>query len=284
MNRLLSIGVTAASLALAVPASAQLQSREAIALQDQILQLQHDIQALQAQQQRAPAPQGYYAQPPGYAQGASSDIVSQLLTRVNNLEDEVRQLRGRVDDLQNNLQQSTADLNKQFDDLRFQLQNPGGSASAGAPPPRPVPPARPPQEAAVVPPPPPPRPAPAGALEPGTAAFQRGDYATAAKEAQQVLNRRASPNAYDAQFLLAQSYAGMHDWSRAAIAYDDAYNRAPKGSHAEAALLGLAISLTAISERRAACETITKLHSQFPHPSPRLIPQINGVAARAGCA
>jgi TolA-binding protein len=282
MNRLLSIGVTAASLALAVPASAQLQSRDAIALQDQILQLQHDIQALQAQQQGAPAPQGYYAQPPGYAQGASSDIVSQLLTRVNNLEEEVRQLRGRVDDLQNNLQQSTADLNKQFDDLRFQLQNPGASVSAGAPPPRPVTPPRPAQEAALVPSPPPPR--PAGVLETGNAAFQHGDYATAAKEAQQVLNRRASPNAYDAQFLLAQSYAGMHDWSRAAIAYDDAYNRAPKGSHAEAALLGLAISLTAISERRAACETITKLHSQFPHPSPRLIPQINGVTARAGCA
>jgi TolA-binding protein len=280
MNRLLSIGAAMASLALAVPASAQLQSREAIALQDQILQLQHDIQALQAQQQGTPGPQGYYAQPPGYAQGASSDIVSQLLTRVNNLEEEVRQLRGRVDDLQNNLQQSTADLNKQFDDLRFQLQNPGASTSAGAPPPRPV--TRPAQEAAVVPSPPPPR--SAGALETGDAAFQRGDYATAAKEAQQVLNRRASSNAYDAQFLLAQSYAGMHDWSRAAIAYDDAYNRAPKGSHAEPALLGLAISLTAINERRAACETITKLHSQFPHPSPRLIPQINGVAARAGCA
>ncbi|MBV8458059.1 MAG: hypothetical protein JO122_15750 [Acetobacteraceae bacterium] len=277
MNRLLSIGAALASLALAVPASAQLQSREAIALQDQILQLQHDIQALQAQQQGAPAPQGYYAQPPGYAQGASSDIVSQLLTRVNNLEEEVRQLRGRADDLQNNLQQSTADLNKQLDDLRFQVQNPGAATSVGAPPPRPA------QEAALVPSPPPP-PRPAGALETGNAAFQRGDYATAAKEAQQVLNRRASPNAYDAQFLLAQSYAGMHDWSRAAIAYDDAYNRAPKGSHAEAALLGLAISLTAINERRAACETVTKLHSQFPHPSPRLIPQINGVTARAGCA
>jgi TolA-binding protein len=277
MNRLLSIGVTVASFALAVPASAQLQSREAIALQDQILQLQHDIQALQAQQQGAPAPQGYYAQPPGNAQSGGSDIVSQLLTRVNNLEEEVRQLRGRVDDLQNNVQQSTADLNKQFDDLRFQLQNPGAA------PPRPETRPRPAQETAIVPSPPPPRPAPAGALEAGNAAFQRGDYGTAAKEAQQALNRRASPNAYDAQFLLAQSYAGMHDWSRAAIAYDDAYNRSPKGGHAEAALLGLAISLTAINERRAACETITKLHSQFPHPSSRLVQQINGVTARAGC-
>ena len=92
-----------------------------------------------------------------------------------------------------------------------------------------------------------------------------------------------SPRAYDAQYLLAQSLAGQHQWSRAAIAYDDTYNRSPKGGHAQEALLGLAISLTAINEKRAACDTLTKLHKEFPTARPELRDQITGVAQRAGC-
>ena len=43
----------------------------------------------------------------------------------------------------------------------------------------------------------------------------------------------------------------------------------PKGGHAQEALLGLAISLTAINEKRAACDTLTKLHTEFPTPAAR---------------
>ena len=41
--------------------------------------------------------------------------------------------------------------------------------------------------------------------------------------------------------------------------------------------------MTAINEKRAACETIAKLHTQFPKPNPELQPQIQGVVNRAGC-
>ncbi len=233
----------------------------------------------------APAYAQYYAQPPGYAQaqGTNSDLTAQLVNRVTALEDEVRQLRGRVDELQNTLNQTSADLGKRIDDMRFQMQS-GTGGKPSAPPTRIA--ANTTSPATVAPPPPPastgPR-TPEVVLQQGYAALKQQDYAGAQKAAEEVLGKRNSPRAYDAQYLLAQSLAGQHQWSRAAIAYDDAYNRSPKGSHAQTALLGLAISMTAINEKRAACETITKLHAQFSKPNPELQPQIQGVVERAGC-
>jgi TolA-binding protein len=287
-------------LGLAAPAAAQMQSREAISLQDQILELRHELEALQAQQGGGTAPPPYYPAPSG---GGSSDTVAQLLTRVSTLEDQTRELRGRVDELQNTVQRMGADLAKQIDDLKFQLQNPqaGGAAAAGptqspamqsaAPaslgtlpgigPPRS---SAPPTASAQAGPAPTAGPRrPEVALQEGYAALARGDYSAAQQDAQEVLSKRASPRAYDAQYLLAQSLAGQHQWSRAAIAYDDTYNRSPKGGHADEALLGLANSLTAINEKRAACDTLTKLHAEFPHPRAALHDQIAAANQRAGC-
>lgn len=228
----------------------------------------------------------YYAQPPGYvAQGSQSDLTAQLVNRVTALEDQVRQLSGRVDELQNALNQTNADLGKRIDDMRFQAQNGAGAAPPAAPPTRIA--ANTPPSSPGVPPPAAPQPTgprtPEVALQQGYADIKQGDYASAQKAAEEVLSKRNSPRAYDAQYLLAQSLAGQHQWSRAAIAYDDAYNRSPKGGHAQTALLGLAISMTAINEKRAACETISKLHTQFPKLNPELQPQVQGVVDRAGC-
>ena len=64
---------------------------------------------------RAPA----YHPPP--QQNGGSDLLAQLLTRVDALEEQVRQLRGRIDETQNQLQQQNADLGKRIDDLAFQI-------------------------------------------------------------------------------------------------------------------------------------------------------------------
>ncbi len=295
------------SLAVSPPAAAQMESREAISLQDQILELRHELEMMQAQQGGTAAPAPYYAQPayPAPSGGGSSDTVAQLLTRVSTLEDQMRDLRGRVDELSNTVQRMSADLGKQIDDLKFQLQNPQAASAAGSPVSGPAlqgqpatalgtlpEGALPPAGAVSLPPgptsqaarvqPPGPR-TPEVALQEGYAAFARHDYAAAQQDAQEVLSKRASPRAYDAQYLLAQSLAGQHQWSRAAIAYDDTYNRSPKGGHAEEALLGLANSLTAINEKRAACDTLTKLHAEFPRPRTELRDQISAAHQRAGC-
>jgi len=277
--------ITAAALLLASgcfahSAWAQVESREGIALQNQILELRAQIQALQNQIGRGG---GYSSPPPSSAGG--SDLVAQLLSRVSTLEDQVRQLRGQVDQTQNQVQRQGADLGKRIDDLSFQVQNPQGGLppSTGAvpakthittttqpaagnrcscslghrrhPPPPPgsfsgaPPPGQPPVPTGPV------KRTPELAMQEGNAALARRDYANAEQAAREVLNNyRTSPRAYDAQFLLAQALIGERQYSQAAIAYDDTYNRARKGAHAPEALLGLADSLIAINERKAACD------------------------------
>lgn len=294
MKRTIVLAATLAACLsfIAPPAGAQMETREAIALQDQILELRHELQMLQSRGVGA-VPQPYYAQPayPGAPPAGGSDIAAQLVTRVGALEEQMRQLRGRVDNLENEVQRGSADLSKQIEDLKFQMQN-GGGATATAAPPAPPPFSPPPSLGTVPGSPPTPPPAtaappgprtPETALQEGYAALARRDYAASEKIAQEVLSRRTSPRAYDAQFLLAQSLAGERQWSRAAIAYDDAYNRSPKGSHADESLLGLANSLTAINEKRAACETLTKLRTEFPRGKPELKDQIAATSQRAGC-
>ncbi len=277
------------------PAAAQIDSREGIALRDQILQLRHEVEGLRAQvanggggsylggAQRAPAVSG----------NGTSDMVVQLLDRMNGIEDEIRTLRGRIDELQNNEDQKIADLGKQLADLKFAVEHPGmagagpqaGGPAGAAKGTLPAPPEAPHRAATREP-----DHAPSsaahrsdGALAGAYAALDRGDYAAAEHGARAVLAHRAAPEAYDAQFLLAEALAGQHQWSRAAIAYDDAYNRSKQGAHAPAALLGLALSLTAINEHRAACETLAKLHAQYPRQGTALKNQAAAIARRAGC-
>jgi TolA-binding protein len=204
--------------------------------------------------------------------GSSGDLVAQLLDRVSRLEDEVRQLRGRIDEVANASQQAEADLNKKIDDLQFQLTQglPGGAATAKPPAPAP---------ASVA------RPTPEVALARGNAALARRDYATAEAMAREVLaDAPGSPRAADAQFLLAESLAGKRDNRGAALAYDDSYRKSPKGPRAQDSLLGLANSLTAIGQKKAACETLNELHAKFPTLRPDLREPAVKSAQQAGCA
>src|ERR1700742_2146248 len=88
-----------ASCLLAGPAVAQVDSREGIALQNQIYQLRQQVQALQDQVARGGGGSGNRqpSYPPPPQQSGGNDLLAQLLTRVDALEEQVRQLRGRID-------------------------------------------------------------------------------------------------------------------------------------------------------------------------------------------
>src|SRR5262249_27289580 len=104
--------LAAVALMAVTPAWAQVQSREGIALQNQILELQRQVQGLQGQVGRGSPPTnlgGGYAPPSATSSG---DLVAQLLARVGTLEEQVRQLRGRVDELQNQQDRQSAELSK----------------------------------------------------------------------------------------------------------------------------------------------------------------------------
>lgn len=287
--------VALALLVAAPPASAQVESREGIALQNQILDLRRQLQALQDQTARGGGnPTNLGRAPYPAATAGGSDLVAQLLARVDALEEQVRQLRGRLDETQNRVQQQGADLSKRIDDMQFQSQAPqGGRATPTTPrsaeaapqaisPPSSLPLVPPPSAAPASPSPV--RRTPELSLQEGNAALNRRDYTAAEQAAHEVLTgNRTSPRAYDAQFLLAQALMGQHQYSQAAIAYDDTYNRARKGAHAPDALLGLANALIAINEKKAACDSLGKLRAEFPTSRPDIRDAATASAQRAGC-
>jgi TolA-binding protein len=364
------LGAILTAAAMPMTGHAQMDSREAIALQNQLYQLRQDLQLL-----RSDVARGNTGGGGGSGGGPAGDIAAQLLSRVQAMEEQLRQLRGRIDETQNMVNRQNADLSKRIDDLTFQFnlqQGKGGTPMASAqlpvPPqvrevaPRPAPdPARPPDLArqdpgpklivpapmpSIIPPPPappqsftfnqapgpmreaqppppridPPKPVirpadvapkpappladadesaptelaaaaipPGGkrtpelALQEGHAALARRDYTLAERSAREVMANRTSPRAYDGQFLLAQALTGEKQFAQAAIAYDDTYNRSHKGRHAQDALLGLAGALTAINEKKAACDTLGRLRTEFPQVRADLQDTITRTNDHAGC-
>jgi TolA-binding protein len=284
-------------------AQAQIESREAIALQDQIAELRQELQMMQQAQQSGAPVSSYVAPPvPQQAEGAppapaagTGDTVADLVVRVSALEEQNRELRGRLDDLTNQLQRQNDNLTKQIGDLAFKLGQGAGQPGQGDPPAlvNGVPPE--PGEQTAVPQPPPepnavaPRPVvpqvrrtPEMALRDGDAALARHDYATAAAMAREALTSKG-PRAMDAQFLLARAEGGLHQYREAAADFYLAYNRAPKSATASVALLGVANSLIALNDHKDACEALDKLSAEFPRLSGVVKANVAASRRRASC-
>jgi TolA-binding protein len=220
---------------------------------------------------------------PAPAASGGSEMTAALLDRVAQLEETVRRLQGRIDEEGNARKRQGDDLKKDIDDMGFKL------GAAATPPPSTSPPAKPLGALPVAPAAPTPanpaapRRTPEVAMQEGNAALARRDYAQAEAAAREVLAFPRSPRAGDAQFLLAQALNGKKDFQSAAIAYDDSYNRARTGSHAQDSLLGLANALNSIGEKRASCATLDKLRAEFAAPRNDLREGIAGARSRAGC-
>jgi TolA-binding protein len=251
-------------------AVAQVESREGIALQNQMLELRREIDQLRRGGSSLPPPS---SAPRG---AGGSEIMGQLVARVAEMEEEVRRLRGRNQELEFRNQRLSEDIEKLRGDLEFRLQQletgrPGTPRPTGgsATPPSnnqrsdvAAPPVQPPANSG-------PRP-PERALAEGQAALARRDYTAAEAAAREVLAARAPARAQDAQILLGDSLAGRRQFQTAALAYDEAYRRNRQGARAPEALLGLSSSFAGFNARREACDTLDQLRSEFPRLSPPL--------------
>ncbi len=288
MRNAAGIGLVALALVLGMPALAQLDSREAIELRNQMLELRRDVQQLRDQGPRgAPASGGSFlgGRPAAVDNSGNSEITGQLLSRVESMEEQLRRLRGRIDEIDNRVQRQGDELGKQVGDLGFRVQGlEGGAPAAGRPAPAPqaalplAPPSAVPASPTAI------RRTPEASIQDGNAALARRDYVSAEAAAREVLNNsKTSPRAYDAQMLLAQALSGRHEYAQAAIAYDDGYKRNRRGARAPDALFGLAGSLVAINEKRAACDTLNQLANEFPSPRPDLRDGVTALRGRAGC-
>jgi TolA-binding protein len=257
-----------AGLALAGPARAQMDSREGIALQNQILQLRQEMEQLRRG--------GGGSLPPptsGRAPAGGGELVGQLLDRVGTLEEEVRRLRGRAEVLENQNRRLREDIEKLQGDLEFR------TSQGGATPAAPAAPRTPPTTATGAPPPR----TPERALQEGQAALTRRDFPAAEAAAREVIGSRAAPQQVAAHLLLADALSGRRDHGNAALAYNEAYARARTGPRAPEALIGLANSLQALGNRREACETLNDLRSQFPNLSGGAAQRAQEARQRAGC-
>lgn len=274
----------------AAHAQALIQSQEGIALQNQILQLQQQVQQLQASGGASGSSLGNAGAPSGNgAPPNDGTLVTSLLNQVQQLQSQVQQLNGEVDTLQNQVNTQHAQTEKEIGDINFKLSNgatPGAAPGAPANPQAPNAPQALTGNLAAAPP----AAAPATAASPkevlhqGEVALCKHDYATAESAARSVLSTAPhSPQAYMAQYLLAQSLAGEHRPQDAAIAYDDVYNRDRTGTEAPQALLGLANALADINQDQAACSTLDSLNSQFPTPPAGMTDRIAAVSRKAHC-
>eukprot|EP01037_Dinobryon_pediforme_P018582 gene18582-18867_t len=289
--KILMAGAIVAGLLATSPAMAQMESREGIALQNQILELRRDMQNLRVNPGSGGGSTCLGGGRP--VSGGGGEITAQLLDRVDRLEDAMRRLNGRLDEMDNARQRQGAELAKQIGDLQFRLDNGGAAAPArpSGPPPTttgPAPttlgtlPAG--AAAAAAAPTGPVRRTPELALQEGNAALARRDYVQAEASAREVIAAgKTNPRAYDAQFLLAQAMTGQKNYPQAAVAFGDTYDRSKQGAHAQDSLVGLAASLAAINEKRSACAALDTLKAQFPTPRADIAARAATLRTSAAC-
>jgi TolA-binding protein len=287
------------------PAMAQVDSREGIALQNQILELKQEVQQMQQLQIQAggqpsalpqqSAPQDYGTPPPQYGapSAGGGDITAQLLVRVGALEEQVRAMHGRLEELANAQQHDHDELTKQIGDLAFKLGQ-GGSAAGGATSPAAGDAGMAPADtgagagmdlrsAAPPPPPPPTKRTAEVALKQGNAALARRDYPGAEAAAREVMAMPRGPHAPDAQYLLARALAGEHQYKPAAASYFAVYKASPKSPRGAEGLLGVANAMLGLGDNRDACEAVAKFSAEFPHAEAGLHQAAASVRKRAGC-
>jgi len=281
-----------ASLLILLPglAAAQMESREAIALQNQILQLRQELEALRRGGLAAPQPPGGGSSifGGGRGGGGQGELVQTLLERVSRMEEELRSVRGRAEQAEFRERQLRERVEKLEGDLDFRLQQLEGQrgAAPAAPASRPAAPPGAPratQPPATQPPaqltPPASRP-PQRALSEGQAALGRRDFAAAEAAAREVIASREPTRQVDAQMLLGDALLGKGDFAGAAIAYDDARRRNPQGSRAAEAAIGIANAFIGLNNNRDACAVLAALRNL----SGPLTERANAARRRARCA
>ncbi|MBS1028059.1 tetratricopeptide repeat protein [Gluconobacter albidus] len=264
------------------PDSGEISSREAIALQDQIASLRQQLSQVQNGGGLS-APSATAAAPVAAGDG---NLTAQLLERVSALEEQNRQMRGELDQLSNSVRDNQANVSKQISDMQFASQSGGGAASA--PPSAPASakaPAAAEDKASAATPDTAEQPKTAlDALKVGNASLRSGNYTDAESNARFAVKTAHSVSGkVDAQFLLAQSLAGQKQYRQSAVAYYDAYTKAPKSQKAQDSLLGVAASMLALGDKSSACQALDKLKSEFPTPAPRVKTAETTFRSRAAC-
>ncbi|MBB5220726.1 tol-pal system protein YbgF [Amaricoccus macauensis] len=194
------------------------------------------------------------------------------LTRLDQLEAELKQLTDRVDVLTNDIQRIVADASNRVGDIEFRLTELEGGDPAAVPPgptpqlgggltgprPRPVAPELPADTGTMAV-------AEQSDFDAAVAAADGGDNAKAAALFASFLETYpGGPLTTDAQFRRGEALAATGDWRGAARSYLDAFSGAPQDENAPQALLKLAVSLGKLGQTSEACLTLAEVVNRYP--------------------
>ena len=87
----------------------------------------------------------------------------------------------------------------------------------------------------------------------------------------------------DAYILLGDALLGRRDFAGAAVAFDDAKRRAPNGSRAPVASIGVANAFIGLNNNRDACTVLNELRTNNPNLSGAVAERAAEARRRASC-
>ena len=291
------LALTAALTGLLIfPLSGIGQAQDVRPLLDRMDRLERDINQLQRQVYRP----GSAGAPVPMAPMDSSAVGLNAEVRFGQIDDQMRQLRGQLEEANNNITQLRSRLEKLVNDVDLRLsalEHPGETpkeqpTAAASPPPRGAG-----NTAASVPPP------PRGASDPSAPASQSGnlgtlssagaggnqaargpgggtaeeqyDYAIgllrssnypAAEQALRsfIQKNPAHPMTANAQYWLGETFYVRSDFKDAAATFAEGYQKFPKSGKGPDYLLKLGMSLGRMGQKADACKAYQRLDRDFP--------------------
>lgn len=308
-----------AALLPVLPAAAQTQDLRP--LYDRIERLQRDIDVLQRQLARggsAPAASG--ASPPaGGAQSLPTDFIGRSEDRFSTLEQELRTITGKLEELTHQISQTQQRLDKLVGDVDFRLTTleKGGAgatppattgaapgtppAGAGAAPQLGNPQVAPGQQRLVLQPgpgsqaavPPPAVQLPQGSPE-AQYEFAYGTLLQAQREktdfgsAEQALRAFIDANpqhrlAGNAQYWLGETFYARRDWQSAAAAFAVGVQKYGRSDKAPDNMLKLGMSLGQLNRKPEACGTLGELDKRYPQAPAQVKQAATRERQRLGC-
>lgn len=280
------------------------QSGETAALVNRINQLENQVQTLSRQVYRGDTPSSSRAQVMPMApasDGGSDPATADILVRLSQLETQLREMTGRLEEREYEVSQLSTRLEKSLQDIETRLTAlEHGSAPAAAPtgdagamPPQPA--AQeggaPPQDqvlgsmpAPVTDIPESARATAEGLYEYGFTLLRQGDYPGAEKAFTDFLAKYSTHAlAGNAQYWLAETFYVRNDLNKAARLFAEGYQKYPKSSKAADNLLKLAISLSRLNKKEDACVTLGQLRKDFPDETGPVAVRADQERSRLGC-
>ncbi|MDE2229039.1 MAG: tol-pal system protein YbgF [Alphaproteobacteria bacterium] len=271
-------------------------SSDAAALNNRLDRMERDLNALERQVYRGggspPA-----ATTNGGAPEGSGPAVLQTEDRLARLDDQMRDLNGKVEVINNAISQMNERLDKLSNDVDMRLSalERGGAApvangASGSPAPGAVPSRAAAGTLGTLPA------APSGAAPAATAAspreqyqdafalLRRADYPGAEQALRTFIAQHPNdPLAGNAQYWLGETYYVRRNWKDAAIAFAEGYQKYPKSSKAPDELLKLAMSLGNMGQKANACTALGRLRRDFPQMPANVRGPATAEKQRLGC-